>query len=451
MLTGDAAGPFTTLHVTNAYHARSGGVRTFYHALLTAAERLGRRMHLVVPGDRTHTECAGSFGRIHHVAAAPAPWIDTRYRLLRPAAYLTRSSPIGQLLRGIRPDIVEVCDKHSLVPMARLLRWGWHAGEARPTVIGASAERFDDAVRTHVTAARVGARLAKRYIRSVYVPTFDALVANSPYTAAELADGGSTRPVHICSPGVANELFAGAAPDAGLREQLLTHAGGTRDSLLMLYAGRLAREKHLDVLIDALDVLRRDGHARDARLVLVGDGPDRDRLVARAAAAVGSGLLVVDHVHSPRALATYLATADVFVHPNPHEPFGIGPLEAMATGTPVVVSDRGGVRSYANHDNAWLSAPEPAALAAAIRRAAAGPDRVRLAAARRTAAAFDWPVVAERYFARLDDAHRHRLQAEAAEGSCSGSLATGQPSAQWPPEAGTQSEVWHVAGGWWHR
>ena len=406
-----SSGPFTTLHLTNAYHASSGGVRTFYHALLSAAERHGRRMHLVVPGERDRVERTGHAGRIHHVAAAPAPCIDTRYRLLRPASYLTASSPIARLLDRIRPDIVEVCDKYSLVLLARLLRRGWLVQGARPTVIGASAERFDDAVRTHVTDGRVGARLASWYVRYVYHASFDAHVANSPYSAEELRTGDhAARPVYVSTPGVSADVFGRASRDHGLRERLLRLAGGGRDDLLLLYAGRIAGEKHLDLLIDALAVLQRDGYPRTARLVLVGDGPDRERLLARAAAVAPSRTHMVGHLDSPAALATHYASADVFVHPNPHEPFGIGPLEAMAAGTPVVVSDRGGVRTYAHEGNAWLARPDGAAIAHAIRQAAAGRDESRLAAARRTAADYDWQAVAHRYFATLDLAHRRRMR-----------------------------------------
>ena len=53
-------------------------------------------------------------------------------------------------------------------------------------------------------------------------------------------------------------------------------------------------------------------------------------------------------------LADYYANADVFVHPNPKEPFGIAPLEAMASGVPVVAPNSGGILSYATDENIWM-------------------------------------------------------------------------------------------------
>ena len=76
-----------TLHVTNAWHATSGGIRTFYRALLTGASERGRVMTLVVPGEGSGVEVCDRWTSIHHVAARRAPWFDRRYRLLRPAHY----------------------------------------------------------------------------------------------------------------------------------------------------------------------------------------------------------------------------------------------------------------------------------------------------------------------------------------------------------------------------
>jgi len=60
-----------TLHVTNYYHSASGGIRTFYLALLAGANRLRRPMRLVVPGDTDRVEEAGDFGRIYYVKSPP--------------------------------------------------------------------------------------------------------------------------------------------------------------------------------------------------------------------------------------------------------------------------------------------------------------------------------------------------------------------------------------------
>jgi len=57
-----------TLHITNSYHPDSGGIRTFYLALLAAANRQGRPVRLVVPAEKSSMEDVGEFGRIYYVA-----------------------------------------------------------------------------------------------------------------------------------------------------------------------------------------------------------------------------------------------------------------------------------------------------------------------------------------------------------------------------------------------
>ncbi|MGE0393702.1 MAG: glycosyltransferase, partial [Vicinamibacterales bacterium] len=172
------------------------------------------------------------------------------------------------------------------------------------------------------------------------------------------------------------------------------------DSTLLLYAGRLSPEKNLPLLTDALARLTERGG--DFRLVVAGDGPGTSRLRDLASGPLAGRILLCGS--QPRkALAALYASADVFVHPNPREPFGIAPLEAMASGVPVVAPAAGGVLTYANAGNAWLADPEPAAFASAIRSAARGNPR-RIRAAQATVRQFSWSRAAHRHFEAYDAA-----------------------------------------------
>ena len=78
----------TSLHITNAYHPSSGGIRTFYTALLEAANRDRRRVSLLVPGPQHRVEEVGQFGTIYFVRAPLAPVFDRRYRLILPSHFV---------------------------------------------------------------------------------------------------------------------------------------------------------------------------------------------------------------------------------------------------------------------------------------------------------------------------------------------------------------------------
>lgn len=113
--------------------------------------------------------------------------------------------------------------------------------------------------------------------------------------------------------------------------------------------GRLSREKGHDVLIDAcaaLDPVVR----RDAMVVIAGDGPERGRLEARAAAA---GVTLRCDGFQPD-VAPYYAAADVFVLPSRSEGSPNVLLEALAAGCPIVATGVGGVPEIVQHGSSAL-------------------------------------------------------------------------------------------------
>ena len=99
-------------------------------------------------------------------------------------------------------------------------------------------------------------------------------------------------------------------------------------------------------------------------------------------------------------LARLLVSADVFVHPNAREPFGIGPSEAMASGIPLVVPDTGGVMEYADTSCAWLAKPQADAFATAVLDVLSNRMRgqVKVQKARSVAERHDWRVVTSQCF-----------------------------------------------------
>jgi len=150
--------------------------------------------------------------------------------------------------------------------------------------------------------------------------------------------------------------------------------------------------------------------AQDYRLLVAGRGPLEPWLQEQAQHLSGR-IVLVGHVSDRRALAELLANTDAFIHPNPREPFGITPLEAMCSELPLVAPSQGGVMAYCGARNAWLAEPNGPSFAASVR--AAFDDQATRAArvteARRTALAHDWSEIADRFFDTYDSFYRsHR-------------------------------------------
>ena len=110
-----------TLHLTNCWHASSGGVSTFYKALFEAAEREEHHMRLVVPGPATSVRDVGRFGRIYEIEAPRAP-LNPDYRLVLPHRYLFPRTALQRIINHELPDLIEVSDKYAMHYLAGLLR-----------------------------------------------------------------------------------------------------------------------------------------------------------------------------------------------------------------------------------------------------------------------------------------------------------------------------------------
>ena len=411
-----------TLHLTNCWHPRSGGIRTFYHALLEAAEARGHEIRLVAPAESSRVERVGRHGLIYHVEAPPAPFSPS-YRILYPHRMLWPGSAVHRIMAAERPDLVEVCDKFTMNYLGGLLRVRMLPGiDFRPVVIGLSCERLDRTFEVYAGPGTVYSWLSRLYLRWLYFPLADHHIAVSEFVAAELRQVSTghkvERGVWVGPMGVDARTFGGVARDQEQRERVLALTGGDSDSVVLVYAGRIASEKNLPLLLETMQRLaeRPDGHRY--RLLLVGDGDARNQLMARAETHLPGQVHFATHQSNPAALAALLAACDIFVHPNPCEPFGIAPLEAMAAGLPVVAPDRGGILSYANRENAWLAPPNAVGFAQAI--AALGADEGersrRVARARETASASAWPAAASRYLDLYEHLHARVLRAEASPG-----------------------------------
>jgi alpha-1,6-mannosyltransferase len=388
-----------TLHLTNAYHPTSGGIREFYHALLRYAASSNHHIRLVVPWSETNVDDLDSHARIYHVRAPHSPLFDRRYRVLLPPAVLWPQSDVLRILQDEQPDLVEVCDKYSLFYLAGAIRKGWVRGVHRPVLVGLSCERMDDNVASYVGLGAVGRTFSSLYIRRIYLPQFDHHVANSQYTAGELRHQARKHPrsVQVLPMGVDTDTFGLHRASASKRQALLARIGGTEQSRVLVYAGRLAPEKNLGLLPAVLQELTFGRH--DYRLVVAGAGPFADRLAEECSRRAPARTTFL-HQLERDTLADVLANADVFVHPNPREPFGIAPLEAMASGLPLVAPRTGGVATYASDETAWLAPADAESFVRCVQEIFADPQ----ARARKTARALEvagqyrWERVASQFF-----------------------------------------------------
>ncbi len=350
--------------VANFYGPRSGGLRTAVDRLGAEYCAAGHEVFLIVPGSTaTHTTLSSGVTRIT-VPAKQIPF-TAGYRAVMPA-------PVTTLLERLAPDAIEVSDRFTLRSLG-----GWGARHGVTTVM-ISHERLD-----RLTGQVMPKRLARWIADTANRRTaanYDTVLCTTSFAREEFDRIGATN-VMTVPLGVDLDTFHPNRFCAHTRNRWAAPG-----QVLLVHCGRLSVEKRADRSIDALAALRDSGV--DARLVIAGDGPMRARLQRQATR------LPVDFtgfIDSRSAVATLLASADVALAPGPHETFGLAALEALACGTPAVVSRTSALTEILTSDSGACADNDPHAIAAAVAGVMDRPEQQRRYCARRRAETFTWP------------------------------------------------------------
>ena len=177
-----------------------------------------------------------------------------------------------------------------------------------------------------------------RQCRHVYVPTASMIEV--------LESNGISGNLRLWPRGVESDLFNPARRSMQWREA--RSIGG--DDVLIAFVSRLVTEKGLDVVIGVIRGLEERGISH--RLVIVGDGPERERVAAALPNAIFEG-------HQTGSdLATAYASSDVFLFPSDTETFGNVTLEALSSGLPAVVANATGSNALVQDGyNGFLATP----------------------------------------------------------------------------------------------
>ncbi|MFE0645100.1 glycosyltransferase [Streptomyces sp. NPDC058877] len=353
------------VRLANFVTPTSGGLRTALERLGRGYLAAGHRPVLIVPGD-TESDRDTEQGR---VITLPGPVLPGTggYRVLADRRRLRR------LLDGLAPDRIEVSDRTTL-------RWtGEWARRARVPAVMVSHEAADGVLRTWGVPPALAAGAADRLNRRT-AWAFTRIVCTTAWSEHEFVRIGA-RNVVRAPLGVDLERCRPGRRSTALRAG---YADGAR--VLLLLCSRLSVEKRPVAALDVLEELRGAGIA--AALVVAGDGPLRAALERRAGER-NLPVRFLGHVADPEALADLQAAADVCLAPGPAETFGLSALEALACGTPAVVSASSALPEVIGTAGAG-AVDEPAAFAAAVRGILAVPEDVRRRTARARAEGFGW-------------------------------------------------------------
>jgi len=310
--------------VTGFFSAQSGGIKRYYREKARILPRRGVDCHFVAPGARDGATALGE-GTLHTIAGPPIPFTP-EYRLF------TSAVAMGNLMRRLQPDVVEVGSHYFLPPMVR--RALEPLGDARPAVVGFFHTDFPRQLVEPLARLllpegldRKAVEIAWRLARTRFAQ-YDATLVASRQLASWLTETG-LRNVRWVGLGVDTEVFRPVPRPDGDAPPVVT------------YVGRFSPEKEHGVLMEAWDDVH---HLTGARLRFIGNGPSRATLQAFAASR--PSVTVEPYLDRPADVAAVLAASDVAIVTSGTETFSLATAEALACGTPVVGPARGAVGEF---------------------------------------------------------------------------------------------------------
>lgn len=313
--------------VSEFYAEEGGGVRTYVRQKLQAGSKAGHEIVIVAPGpDNGESELLG--GRIVWVKGPHMPF-DPRYFVM------LRKNRVREILDREKPDVVEGSSP-----------WmgGWFVAKWKGDAVKSFIYHSDPVAVYPQTffGNALGMDRVDRlfglfwgYLRRIS-GHFDVTVTSGKWLADKLERFGLKNPQSVPF-GIEKTLFSPKRRSVKVRKAILDKCGMPDDAALFIIVSRLHPEKRLGTLLKAFEIASK---SRPMGLVIYGDGPQRKWLLRRIAKL--RGVHFAGYTRSREEMADVMASADVFLHGSAAETYGLVVAEAICSGTPVIVPDRGG-------------------------------------------------------------------------------------------------------------
>lgn len=311
---------------TDTYFPQVNGVAKTLKKYTDYLERKGFEFEVFAP----EVDGASLYPRVHQFKSIPFfLYPECRTAFAHPSTILER-------LQTFSPDII-----HVTTPLSMGLL-GIHAAKRLNIPIVSSYHTHFDQYLEYYKLGWISP-LLWRYIKWFYESS-ERIFAPSQETMRLLHTKGFSN-VSLWSRGVDCTLFHPLNQTVNVREK-----HNIVEPFILLYVGRLAPEKDLSVLINIIEHFPQEWNS-SIHWLIVGDGPSYHEV---SEIVESKGNVTMTGYLSGNELASCYAVADVFIFPSQTETFGNVVLEALASGTPPVVSNRGGVAEIVKHEKTGM-------------------------------------------------------------------------------------------------
>lgn len=362
--------------------------------MLSASAERGHELVIVAPGPKNSDESVEG-GRVMRYRAPHMPYDDT-YHVPH------RVDVMRRWIRELAPDVLQLSSPYIPWLACKGLRVPVKSYVYHSDPIGAYLQPTAERV-LPAPLARAAVAASYAWMKAVCDST-DITVVAGHWLQAELEARGVQSACAIPF-GIEHNHFGPERRNSNLRARLLGPLSDSSDARLLVVAGRLAVEKRQSLVLQAV---ARVSKSRPIALLVLGDGPERGRLEIMAQDKIAVHQFL-PFTKNREEYAEILASADVLIHGSRCETYGFVLVEALASGTPIVVPDAGGAAHAGSADCAELYAADAGEqdVAAAIERML---DRPREETRRAACAAAAKHPSKQGHFDRLFDVYEGRLQ-----------------------------------------
>lgn len=307
---------------TETYKPNINGVVTSIEIKKRELEKLGHKVYIIAPYDPAYEDRESDIIRLKSFVLVFQP----EYRLAYP--------PMPKMMKRLRKLKLDII--HAETPFSLGLIAAYMAKNEKIVFLHTYHTLFAEYVH-YLKLPVTFTKKAAEKVSAAYCNMCDHIISPSIDVKNELLRYGVRKPVTIIPTGIDNESFKIGNP-LKVREKF----GIEVDEKVLIFVGRLGKEKNIDFLMESFKELKNKGREK-IKLLLVGDGPHREELKELAEKyGIEKDVSFAGYVHREE-IVNYYKAADIFVFSSLTETQGLVVLEAMASSIPVVAVKASGV------------------------------------------------------------------------------------------------------------
>lgn len=323
---------------TDTYFPQINGVGTSVHTLSQSLTKLGHNVYIFTPSDPKQDP-----DEDNHIIRMPSmPFVFIRqYR----TGLLYSPKELFKITH-LHLDIVHTQTEFSLGVFGKTL-----SKTLNIPMVHTYHTMYEDYVHYIVNGALITPTMAKEFSR-IFCNSANAVVAPTDKVKHFLNNYGVINPISVIPTGINIDKFRKSNFTQQEILDLKTELGLDLNSPIILSLGRVAKEKSIDVIINAMPELL--SKIPNAKLVIVGDGPYRTILVSLVATLNIAENVIFTGAKPWDEIGKYYQLGDVFVSASITETQGLTFIEAMAAGMPVIAKNDECIQGVVKHEENGL-------------------------------------------------------------------------------------------------